>query len=73
MEGDRFAVEHDLVSRHRACDRHGFRNRRRDVAEVARVHAHLVADFVQLDARAIELVLERSAAEHVERIGDIAR
>ena len=52
-----------LARRHRARDGHDLGHGDGDVAQVARVHAHLVVHLVDLDARAIELVLERRLAE----------
>ena len=41
------------------------------VVELAREDAHLVAALVDLDARAVELPLERRLAEPRERLGDV--
>ena len=66
-ERDRFAVQDDLARRQPADDVHHFRHGGGHVAEVAREHLHDVARFVHLDARAVQLVLERGFAEFGER------
>ena len=56
---DHFAVE-DRFTRSELSDRlHDFRHRRRDVAKVACEHADVIAALVDLNARAIQLPLER--------------
>ena len=70
---DRFAVEHNLARRHRAHNRHDFGHGDRDVAQVPRVDLHLVADLVDLNARAVELVFERGLAQRGERLADAGR
>ncbi len=44
-----------------------------DVVEVAREHAHVVAGAVHLDARAVELPLDRRGPGCGERVGDVLR
>ena len=58
-QGDDLTVQNELAGRQGARDLDHLRHGCRDVAQVARVDAHLVARLVHLNARAIELVLER--------------
>ena len=66
-ERDRLALQHHLARRQRAGPLHHLRHAPGDVLEVAREHADLVAGLVELDARPVELVLERGRPETFER------
>ena len=72
-EGDRLAVEDDLSDVERSHRFDHFRDSDADVAEVARVHANLVARLVHLDPGAIQLELDRRAAEIPDRGADAVR
>ena len=70
---DDLAVQDDLAGRQGARDLDHLGHGGRDVAQVARVRAHLVARLVHLDARAIELVLECRIVHACERVADVLR
>ena len=67
-ERDRLAVEDQLARRQRPHRLDDLRHRGGDVVQVAGEDAHLVAGLVDLDARAVELPLERGGAERGERV-----
>ena len=70
-ERDRFAVENDLSRRDHTRGLDDLGHRGGHIAQAARVHAHVVAGFVHLDARAIEFVFERRLAELVQGLVDV--
>ena len=58
-KGDHFAVEDRFACGELSDRRHDFRHRRRDVAQVTCEHADVIAALVHLNARAVQLPLER--------------
>ena len=70
-QGHHLPVENHVARGKRASQGHDFGNGDRHVPQVSREHAHLVVDFVHLDARAVEFVFERRLAERRHRIADI--
>ena len=58
LQRDRLAVEHDLARGQREHRLHHLGHARGDVVEAAREGAHVVAAAVDLQARAVELVLD---------------
>ena len=69
---DDLAVENQLAGRQRADELDDFRHRVGDVTQGPREHADLVAGLVHLNARAIQLVLQRGVVQTVERRVDVA-
>ncbi len=71
LERDRLAVEDDLTRRDRTRGLDDLRHCDGHIAQAARVHPHVVAGFVHLDARAIEFVFERRLAELVQSLVEV--
>ena len=68
---DHLAVEDQPLRRQRAHGLDDLRHGGGHVVQRAREDAHLVAGLVHLDARAVELVLERGVAEIGQRLVDV--
>ena len=69
IERERLAVEDHVGHRQAARDLDDLGHAVRDIGEVASEHPHLVARPVHLDARAVELVLDRRLADLLDRRG----
>ena len=65
-EGDGLALHHQLAGRQRPCPLDDLGHARGDVLEMAREDPDLVARLVHLDARAVDLVLERGLAQPLQ-------
>src|SRR5215203_5594912 len=70
---DHFAIEDELPSGQSANQLHHLRHRSRHVVEPPGVHCHLVSTLVDLNARAIELVLQRSFSQLADRLRGVLR
>jgi hypothetical protein len=66
-EDDRFAVGDHASRRQRARRRDELGRERRDVVEPARIQPHVIAVFVDLDAKPVELELERGLAAQARK------
>jgi hypothetical protein len=72
-ERDRLAVEHEAPCGQCAHELDDLRHRGRHLVQQPRKHAHVVVRLVDLNARAVELVLERRPAEPLDRLVDRVR
>ena len=70
-EGYHLAVENQLTGRERARGLHDLGDGVRHVAKVSREDTYLVVQLVDLDSGAIELVLDRSLTDLVQRLTEI--
>ena len=74
VEGDGFAIEDQGVLRKSAYRRDDLRHGGRHIVQAAGVEAHVVADLVDLDARAVHLPFKLNFARQLDQgLADVGR